>query len=239
MSFQVATYVDSNNLGEPLQSAYRRAHSTETALLAVQDSFLNAIYDRKAVFLVMIDMSAAFDTVDHGILLQRGSRYTSDDFGLCGPVRRWFQSYLSNRTSQIGVSGSASTKTLLKYGVPQGSVIGPQVFIYYSYTIGQIIRKHSIQYHIYADDVQLFLTFDPYLPGDSACALFKLACYVKELQAWMVANKLMINSDKTEFFIVSSAAHYKPLEHLTSSLMMLKSKAHLLFKTYVLFLTLI
>ena len=211
VSSQVATYVDSNSLGEPLQSAYRRVHSTETALLAVQDSFLRAIDDRKAVFLVMIDMSAAFDTVDHGILLQR----LSDDFGLCGPVHRWFQSYLSNRTSQVCVSGSFSTETQLKYGVPQGSVIGPQVFTYYSHTIGQIIRKHSIQYHIYADDVQLFLTFDPNLPGDSACALFKLECCVKELQTWMVANKLMMNPDKTEFFIASSAAHYKHLEHLT------------------------
>ena len=158
----------------------------------------------------MIDMSAAFDTVDHGIPLQR----LSDDFGLCGPVHRWFQSYLSNRTSQVCVSGSVSTETQLKYGVPQGAVIGPQVFTYYFHTIGQIIRKHSIQYHIYADDVQLFLTFDSNLPGDSACALFKLECCVKELQTWMVANKLMMNPDKTEFFIASSAAHYKHLEHL-------------------------
>ena len=192
VSSQVATYVDSNSLGEPLQSAYRRVHSTETALLAVQDSFLRAIDDRKAVILVMIDISAAFDTVDHGILLQR----LSDDFGLCGPVHRWFQSYLSNRTSQVCVSGSFSTETQLKYGVPQGSVIGPQVFTYYSHAIGQIIRKHSIQYHIYADDVQLFLTFDPNLPGDSACALFKPDCCMKELQTWMVANKLMMNPDK-------------------------------------------
>ena len=134
VSSQVATYVDSNSLGEPLQSAYHHVHSSETALLAVRDSFLRAIDDRKAVFLVMIDMSAAFDTVDHGILLQR----LSDDFGLCGPVHRWFQSYLSKRTSQVCVSGSFSTETQLKYGVPQGSVIGPQVFTYYSHTIGKI-----------------------------------------------------------------------------------------------------
>jgi retron-type reverse transcriptase len=191
-SSQVATFVDSNSLGEPLQSAYRRAHSTETALLAVQDFFLRAIDDKKAVLLVMIDMSAAFDTVDHNILLQR----LTDDFGIRGSVHLWFQTYLRNRTSQVNVSGSASAETQLKYGVPQGSVIGPQVFVYYSHTIGQIIRKHSIQYHIYADDVQLYLSVDPTIPGDSACALFKLARCVKELQAWMVSNKLMMNPEK-------------------------------------------
>ena len=210
-SSQVATFVDSNSLGEPLQSAYRCAHSTETALLAVQDFFLRAIDDKKAVFLVMIDMSAAFDTVDHDILLQR----LTDDFGIRGSVLLWFQSYLSNRTSHVNAAGSASSETPLKYGVPQGSVIGPQVFTYYSHIIGQIIRKHSIQYHIYADDVQLFLSFDPSIPGDSACALFKLARCAKELQAWMVSNKLMMNPDKTEFFIASSAAHIKILDHLT------------------------
>jgi hypothetical protein len=94
-------------------------------------------------------------------------------------------------------------------------VIGPKVFIYYSHTIGQIISNHSIQYHIYADDVQLYLSFDPTIPGDTACALFKLARCVKGLQAWMLSNKLMMNPDKTEFFIASSAAHYKILDHLT------------------------
>ena len=235
VSSQVATYVDSNSLGEPLQSAYRCVHGTETALLSVQDCFLRAIDDRKAVFLVMINMSAVFDTVDHGILLQ----CLSDDFGLCGPVHRWFQSYLSNRTSQVCVSGSFSTETQLKYGVPQGSVIGPQVFTYYSHTIGQIIHKHSIQYHIYADDVQLFLTFHPNLPGDSACTLFKLECCVKELQIWMVANKLMMNPDKTEFFIASSDAHYKHLEHHTFIFDDVEIKSSPLLKTLVLFLTLI
>ena len=159
-------------------------------------------------------MSAAFDTVDHAIFLQR----LSDDFGLCGTVHSWFESYLSSRSSKVCVSGSTSSETMLKYGVPQGSVIGPQAFTYYSHTIGMIIRKHSIQYHIYADDAQLFLTFDPRLPGDAACALFRLGRCVKELQAWMATNKLMMNPDKTEFFICSSAVHYNQLQHLSFNL---------------------
>ena len=125
VSSQAATYMDSNNLEEPLQYAYRHVHSTETALLAVQDSFLRAIDDRKAVFLVMINMSAAFDTVDHGVLLQR----LSDDFGLCGSVHHWFQSYLSNyRTSQVCVSGSVSTETQFKVWCPSGVCHGSPGF---------------------------------------------------------------------------------------------------------------
>ena len=120
-------------------------------------------------------------------------------------------------------------------------VIGPQVFTYYSHTLGQIIRKHSIQYHIYAVDIQLFLTFHPNLPGDSTCALFRLACCVKELQAWMVDNRLIMNPYKTDFFIASSAAHYKRLEHLTFIFddVEINSSPFVKKKTFELFLTLI
>ena len=211
VSSRVTEFIDSNNLGEPLQSAYGRMHSTETALLAVQDTFLRAIDRKEAVFLVMIDMSAVFDTVDIPILLQR----LRDDFGLCGVVGRWFESYLCGRSCQVSVQGSVSSETHLKYGVPQGSVIGPQVFTLYSHVIGQIIRQHSVLYHIYTDDVQLFLTFNPTIPVDAACALFKLTRCIKDLQIWMTNNKLMMNPDKTEFFIASCHNHYERLQHLS------------------------
>ena len=130
-------------------------------------------------------------------------------------VGRWFESYLCGRSCQVSVKGSVSSETQLKYGIPQGSVIGPQVFTLYSHVIGQIIRQHSVLYHIYADDVQLFLTFNPTIPGDAACALFKLTCCIKDLQIWMTNNKLMMNPDKTEFFIASSHNHYERLQHLS------------------------
>ena len=227
VSSQVATYVGSNSLGEPLQSAYRRVHSTETALRAIDD--------RKAVFLVMIDMSAAFDTVDHGILLQR----LSDDFGLCGPVHRWFQSYLRNRTSQVCVSGSFSTETQLKYGVPQGSVIGPQVFTYYSHTIGQIICKHSIQYHIYADDVQFSwpLTQTSLVIQLAHCSNWSVV-WRSCRHGWLLTSwwwTLIKQSSSSHLLLLTiSTLNISP-----SSLMMLKSKALLLLKTSVLFLILI
>ena len=208
---QLTRYVCVNNLVEPYQSAYRSAHSTETALLSVQDTILRSLDEHKAVFVVLLDLTAAFDTVDHQILMQR----LSQDFGLSGTAYEWFHSYLHDRSSRVYVKGSYSTSVQLKYGVPQGSVIGPMVFTYYTQAIGHIIRKHRLQYHLYADDVQLVLAFDPDQPGDAACGLFKLSCCIRELQLWLTRNKLKLNMAKTEFFIASSAHHYKKLNHLT------------------------
>jgi len=164
--------------------------------------------------MVMIDLSAAFDTVDHSILLRR----LQDDFGFTGTVNRWFQSYLRDRTSRVYVKGAFSDATNLLFGVPQGSVIGPQLFTYYIRPIGHILRQHSIEYHIYADDIQLYLIFNPTVPGDAECALFRLSECVKELHSWLTINKLMMNQDKTEFFISCSSMHFKRLEHLTFNL---------------------
>jgi hypothetical protein len=211
VSAQVTKYVDVNHLAEPLQSAYRGAHSTETALLSVHNTLLRALDDNKAVFVVLLDLTAAFDTVDHCILLQR----LSQDFGLAGAVHDWFKSYLQYRSSQVYVKGCHSNTVHLSYGVPQGSVIGPLVFTYYTHVIGHIIRTHGLQYHLYADDVQLIHLFDPTCPGDAACGLFKLTNCIRELQSWLTDNKLKLNMAKTEFFIASSALHYKNLKHHT------------------------
>ena len=89
--------------------------------------------------------------------------------------------------------GSVSSETWLKYGVPQGSVIGPQAFTLYFHVIGQIIRQHSVLYHIYADDVQLFLIFNPAIPWDAACALFQLTRMT--FRSGWLNNKLTMNPD--------------------------------------------
>ncbi len=142
---------------DKFQSAYREGHSTETALLIVQNDILMELDKGKVVMLVLLDLSAAFDTIDHEFLLKRLSRRCD----IIGTVLKWFQSYLKERTQTVSVGASHSKYETLKYGIPQGSVLGPILFSIYNSSIGEIIEKHNICYYLCADDGQLYLAFSP------------------------------------------------------------------------------
>ena len=98
-----------------MQSAYRPHHSTETALVKVCNDLLCSLDERKAVILVLLDMSAAFDTIGHGIMLSR-LRYR---FGISGTALKWFESYMENRTQNIQVHDTVSEEQAVAFGVPQ------------------------------------------------------------------------------------------------------------------------
>ena len=115
---QLTQYLDDHKLLDPLQSAYRVGHSTETALLRVHNDILRIMDGSRAVFLVMLDLSAAFDTLDHDILLQR----FRDRFGITGTAIQWFSSYFTRRTHWVHAAGANSDVHHLEFGVPQGSV---------------------------------------------------------------------------------------------------------------------
>ena len=143
-----------------MQFAYKCRHSTETALLRVKEDIVKALDCNKAVFLIMLDLSAAFDTIDHSILFSR----LAADFGIKGTVLNWFKSYMTGRSFRVCVGGTKSETMSLKFGVPQGSIIGPKAFTMYSQPVAEIIRRHGVQYHIYADDTQLYVAFNPKTP---------------------------------------------------------------------------
>ena len=210
-SLQLIEHTDTYSLSEPLQSVYRSQHSTETALACVHNNILRALDDKKAVMLVLLDLSAAFDTVDHKIMLQR----LRDDFGVDGTAHAWYSSYFSNRSCRVLVSGVYSDDLFFPYGVPQGSVTGPLCFVYYTHVVGRILRHHGVKYHIYADDIQIYLTPDPSIPGDVQCALFKLSRCVADIQHWMIENKLKLNGEKTEFFVAASPFNLKQLSNVS------------------------
>ena len=107
---------------------------------------------------------------------------------------------------------------ILKYSLPQGSIIGPQGFIMYTSPIGDIIRKHNICFHAYADDVQLYSEFSPRIAGDCERALSNLTACITELNSWMVQNKLQLNQDKTEFCIMASNRVLKTLGEIQLTL---------------------
>ena len=199
------THIDTHDLDEPMKSANRAQHSTETALSCVYNDFSRAIDNQKAVLLVMLDLSAAFDTVDRKkkILLQR----VANEFGIVGTVQQWIFSYLDNRSFRVTVDGTYSKDILLQHGLPQGPCIGPLGFVSYTHTVGHIIRHHQLMYHIYADDIQIYLPVYPTVPGDVVCGMFKISRCVEDINSWMIRHKLKLNPDKTEFFTVSFSNH--------------------------------
>ena len=111
-----------------MQSAYKKFHSTETALLRVHNDIMLSVDKGNAVVLVLLDLSAAFDTIDHNILLLR----LHDIIGVTGTALQWFQSYLANRSQQVLIEDAVSPLSDLLFGVPQGSVLGPIIFTQYT-----------------------------------------------------------------------------------------------------------
>ena len=194
VSIRLETYLEQNNLCPPMQSAYRKFHSTETALIKIQNDLLCNLDNKKMSALVLLDLSAAFDTIDHGILLSRlKSRY-----GIHGNALSWFESYLNGRSQFININGFASKVTPLPFGVPQGSILGPFLFTLYTSPMSDIAKYHRIDHHFYADDAQLYVTLEN-------TNQHRLNACIKDMRNWMKRNKLKVNDTKTEVLLIGSA----------------------------------
>ena len=148
------------------------------------------------IVLVMLDLSAAFDTLDHTILLDRLSRY----FGFSHTVLRWFSSYLTGRIQFVTITQHLAVRRLER-GIPQGSILGPLLFILYTAPIQDIISAHNLDCMFYADDSQLYITIDPH---DQRPALNTLQKCISEIIEWITINKLVCNPSKTEVIQFSS-----------------------------------
>ena len=137
-------HLPDNQLYEPMQSAYRPAHNTETALVRVINDLFCAVDKQQAMILVLLDLSVAFDTVDHDILLQR----LHEEIGVCGVPLQWFESYLTGCKQAITINKTSSSECDLIYGALQGSVLGPILFTYFTKPIGAIAthvcRRHAV-----------------------------------------------------------------------------------------------
>ena len=191
-----------NHIHEVYQSSYKKLHSTETALTSVLDDILRAVDDKNNVILLMLDLSSAFDTLDHSILL---NRYESM-LGIKRTALEWFKSYLSDRNQYVCIDNVYSKSCKIKCSVPQGSVLGPLLSNIYTLPLGNIIKKHGIRYPIYADDSQKYAFFNL---QDYASTVKEMETLVSDIRQWYDENLLMCNVPKTEVLLISSM--YKPL----------------------------
>ena len=170
----------------------------------VQDDILRAIDSNEAVLLLMLDLSAAFDTVPHHLLLDR----LSQRYGITGSVQEWFASYLSSRTQFVQIECSRSSLRELKCGVPQRSVLGPLLYVLYTSPVADIMTKHNLVYHLYADDTQLYVSFKLGSDDLLSSAKFSIEMSVQEINNWMILNGRKLNEEKTELLLLSS--RYQP-----------------------------
>jgi hypothetical protein len=188
-------HLSSNALLNSFQSAYAKFHSTETTLLAVHNHIINSISQQKVTALCLLDLSAAFDTIDHSILIERLSSW----FGLNGTVLSWMKSYLSHRSFKVTLNGTESSVFQLFYGVPQGSVLGPLLFTLYTTPLSSLISHSTVNHHLYADDTQLFVSFSSL---NFSANILHLQDTISNVSAWMSSNMLSLNHSKTEFLLI-------------------------------------
>ena len=198
--------------GFPLhQSAYRMFHSTETTLLKVQNDLLLAMEQKKITALALLDLSAAFDTVDHTILAERLKTY----FGLGGKALSLMQSYLSGRTQSVEIGDYLSPPVNLTTGVPQGSILGPLLFSLYMAPLEEKLKVEGVQFHFYADDTQIYLSFPA---AECSQSLRYFADVLAQVHKWFTNNRLTLNADKTEFMFIGTRQQRDKLDPATMTL---------------------
>ena len=182
------------------QSAYWENHACETALIKLVNNALWAMERKKVTALIAIDLSNAFNKVDHHILIS----VLQTKFGVKGKTLDWYKSYLNDRICKVNVGKGYSTPRELLFSVPQGSCGRPVLYLAYSSTIREVIPDNTISLHGFADGNALDKDFDHVKPNKESEAMWLLRLRTSNIKTWMDQNHLWINSSKTEFILIGS-----------------------------------
>ena len=189
---QLLSLFNENRVIPLVQSAYRKCHSTETALCRIYNDLVATTCTGNSSLLILLDLSAAFDTVDHRILLQ-----DFWDYGVQDSALSLVKSYLSDRFQRVVVGTAISEPTWLQFGVPQGSVLGPVLFAAYSSSLVSLLRAHSVDHHFYADDTQIYVCIENIEDIKN-----KVKSLLSDIKIWMKRRKLRLNEGKTEIMVI-------------------------------------
>jgi retron-type reverse transcriptase len=201
---QLAEYVGTHGVFDPLQSGYRKMHSTATALLKITEDIRRAIFNKDVTLIVCLDYSKAFDTVNHKLLINKLRQ-----MNLSNSVIRWFESYLAEREHAVrGKKGTASKWTKLQCGVPQGSVLAPFLYSLFTHDMCRIFQNRC-KYHVYADDVQLYISCKP---SELSDAIGIMNCILDDVFKWSQKHGLKLNPTKTQAMVIATHIIHKKID---------------------------
>ena len=198
----LTVYLEQNKLIPIYQSAYRKNYSTETAILDVLSHVYKYVDSGDVTLLGLLDLSSAFDCVDHHTLLNRLQRA----YGFTGQALDWFTSFLDERKLVVSFNGRTSRSASLDSGVPQGSVLGSLLFVLYTADVQNIAHRCGFNIQSYADDTQLLGHCTPSLINNF---VDKLICCINDINRWMSSNFLKLNSDKTQLLMLGTQYRLK------------------------------
>ena len=188
---RLTSFLEDQKILYKYQFGFRKKHSTVQAVIEIVDSLIQELDNGNTVAGLYLDLSKAFDCVDHDILL-----YKLEHYGVRGLPLKWLRCYLTERTQYTAVNGVESSSSPIKYGVPQGSVLGPLLFLVYVNDISAATPQHKLR--LFADDSNVFIT-----TKNPATLKGKMTEAIKNLSNWFAANKLTSNMKKTAYTVFS------------------------------------
>ena len=194
-------------------------HSTQTAVLSVHNDLVHSVDNGQVSLLVLLDLSAGFDTVDHQILLS----VLSDRFSVNSTTMNWFESYLTDRTQLFTHHGRQTSSFPVNCSVAQGSVFGPVVFISYTEDVVDLMDRHGVRSHMYADDTQFY---DSCRPSDFDLLRARLSHCASDTDLWCKSRRLQLNDNKTEAIWFGSKSNLSKLSTANTSVQVGSATIH-------------